>query len=70
MFWFVHVSLQDVKMGQLRGSIALMFVVCEALIREAHTAPLSDLTGHRVSQRHLLIEEDNPASNSTLKQSE
>ncbi|KAF7661377.1 hypothetical protein LDENG_00263560 [Lucifuga dentata] len=54
-------------MDQLSCSIVVVFILCEALIREAHSAPASDLKGHTGSQRRLLME-DHPNSNITLRE--
>ncbi|XP_010748968.2 leucine-rich repeat-containing protein 19-like [Larimichthys crocea] len=46
-------------------SVFVVFFLCGAFIREAHPATISDVGGHKSSQRHLLQNDDHPNSNST-----
>ncbi|XP_049454148.1 leucine-rich repeat-containing protein 19-like [Epinephelus fuscoguttatus] len=55
-------------MGQWSCSLFVVFVLCGAFIREAHQAAISEFGGHKGSQRHLLVEEDdNTNHNSTIQ---
>ncbi|KAE8291218.1 hypothetical protein D5F01_LYC10813 [Larimichthys crocea] len=63
--YFVQVFLQDTEMDRWSCSVFVVFFLCGAFIREAHPATISDVGGHKGSQRHLLQNDDHPNSNST-----
>lgn len=52
-------------MGRWSYSLSVVLLFCGAVIREAHTAPISDDGEHKVAQRHLLVEVEPPHGNGT-----
>ncbi|KAF3858678.1 hypothetical protein F7725_011879 [Dissostichus mawsoni] len=57
--------LQKAEMGLWSCSLFVLFCVSGAFIREVHLATISDVGGHKGSQRHLLMEEDDSSINGT-----
>ncbi|KAL3054678.1 hypothetical protein OYC64_017584 [Pagothenia borchgrevinki] len=57
--------LQKAEMGLWSCNLFVLFCVSGAFIREVHLATISDVGGHKGSQRHLLMEENYPFINGT-----
>ena len=47
-------------MGWWSFKIIVVLFFCQAYVRKTHSASVLDVEGHKGSQRHLLMEEDNP----------
>nr|XP_046265609.1 leucine-rich repeat-containing protein 19-like [Scatophagus argus] len=58
-------------MGHQSCSLFVVFLLCEAFIKEAHPSSKFDVGVHKGNQRHLLMDKkDSNSTNSTLKDSD